>query len=129
MSDYLIGDLERFGVAVRDRSEIAELHGSGGELEAVTLKDGERLPLAFLFLFIGADPCTEWLDGALERDEHGFLLTGSAAGAQGLQATSLPGVFAAGDVRAGSIKRCATAVGEGATAIQLVHRHLSAQPV
>jgi len=129
MSDYLIGDLERFGVAVRDRSEIAELHGSDGDLEGVTLKDGEQLPLSFLFLFIGADPCTEWLDGALERDEHGFLLTGSAAGAQGLQATSLPGVYAAGDVRAGSIKRCATAVGEGATAIQLVHRHLSAQPV
>ena len=128
MSDYLIGDLERFGVAVRDRSEIAELHGSGGELEAVTLKDGEQLPLAFLFLFIGADPCTEWLDGALERDEHGFLLTGSAAGAQGLQSTSLPGVFAAGDVRAGSIKRCATAVGEGATTVQHVHRYLAARP-
>ncbi len=128
MSDYLIGDLERFGVEVRDRSEIAELHGSGGDLEAVTLEDGERMPLRFLFLFIGADPCTEWLDGALERDEHGFILTGGSAGAEGLQATSLPGVFAAGDVRAGSIKRCATAVGEGATAIQLVHRYLSSRP-
>ncbi len=128
MSDYLIGDLERFGVEVRDRSEVAELHGSGGDLEAVTLKDGQRLPLSFLFLFIGADPCTDWLDGELERDEHGFLLTGAAAGVDGLLATSEPGVFAAGDVRAGSIKRCATAVGEGATAIQLVHRYLSALP-
>ncbi len=129
MSDYLIGDLDRFGVAVRDRSEVAELHGEDGELEAVTLTDGERLPLGFLFLFIGADPCTDWLDGAVARDEHGFVLTGPDAGADGLQATSAPGVFAAGDARAGSIKRCATAVGEGATAIQLVHRHLTADGV
>ena len=62
MSDYLIGELERYGVAVRDSSEIAALHGTDGQLEAVTLKDGERLRFSFLFLFLGALPCTEWLD-------------------------------------------------------------------
>src|SRR4030095_14455730 len=56
MSDYLIRELERYGVVVRDRSEIARLHGDDGRLEAVTLKDGERLPLSFLFLFLGASP-------------------------------------------------------------------------
>ena len=121
MSDYLIHDLERYGVAVRDRSEIAALHGDDGRLEAVTLTDGERLPLSFVFLFLGAAPCTEWLGEAVLRDEHGFVLTGAAAGADYLLETSLPGVFAAGDVRSGSTKRCAAAVGEGAMAVQLVH--------
>ncbi|MEZ5063025.1 MAG: FAD-dependent oxidoreductase, partial [Solirubrobacterales bacterium] len=111
MSQYLIDDLDRFGVTVRDRSEVAELHGTGGELEAVTLKDGERLPVRFLFLFLGAVPCTDWLGGTVARDDKGFILTGSDAGAAGAQETSVPGVFAAGDVRAGSIKRCAIAVG------------------
>jgi len=121
MSDYLIHDLERYGVAVRDRSEIAALHGDDGRLEAVTLTDGERLPLSFVFLFLGAAPCTEWLGEAVLRDEHGFVLTGAAAGADHLLETSLPGVFAAGDARSGSTKRCAAAVGEGAMAVQLVH--------
>src|SRR5256885_5369953 len=125
MSDYLIHELERFGVAVRDRSEIAELHGEDGHLEAVTLKDGDRLPFSFLFLFLGAKPCTEWLDDVVARDEDGFVLTGDAAGAGSLLETSVPGVFAAGDVRAGSSKRCATAVGEGAMAVQFVHAHLA----
>jgi thioredoxin reductase (NADPH) len=124
MSDYLIRDLERYGVKVRDRSEISELHGTGGDLEAVTLADGERLPLTQVFLFLGAEPCTEWLDTSLATDDRGFILTGQDAGAAGLLATSVPGIFASGDVRAGSTKRCATAVGEGATAIQLVHEHL-----
>ena len=78
MSDYLVRELERYGVAVRDRSEIAELHGHGGQLEAVTLTSGERVPFSFLFLFLGARPCTEWLDEAIARDEDGFILTGSA---------------------------------------------------
>jgi thioredoxin reductase (NADPH) len=127
MSDYLVHELEQAGVAVRDQSEIAELHGDDGRLEAVTLKSGERLALSFLFLFLGALPCTEWLDGAIARDEHGFVLTGAAAGADWLLATSLPGVFAAGDARSGSTKRCATAVGEGSMAVQLVHAHLAAR--
>jgi thioredoxin reductase (NADPH) len=112
---------------VRDRSEIAGLHGQRGQLEAVTLTDGERLPFSFLFLFLGARPCTEWLDGAIERDEDGFILTGSAVSSDDLLGTSVPGVYAAGDVRAGSTKRCATAVGEGAMVVQLVHAHVRRQ--
>ena len=126
MSDYLIRELERYRVPVRDRSEIAELHGNGGQLEAVTLTDGQRLPFAFLFLFLGAAPCTEWLDDAVARDDHGFILTGATVGAGYLLQTTVPGILAAGDVRSGSIKRCATAVGEGAMAVQLVHAHLAA---
>jgi thioredoxin reductase (NADPH) len=115
-------------VVVRDRSEIAELHGAGGELEAVTLTDGERLPFGFLFLFLGADPCTGWLGATIARDDKGFVLTGEAAGAEGLLETSVPGVFAAGDVRSGSVKRCATAVGEGAMVVRFVHERLSGVP-
>ncbi len=125
MSHYLLDELGRYGVAVRDRSEIAALHGEDDELEAVTLTDGTRLPFSFLFLFLGAVPCTEWLDEAVARDEDGFILTGLEAGAEGLLETSVPGVYAAGDVRAGSIKRCATAVGEGATVVRFVHERLA----
>jgi thioredoxin reductase (NADPH) len=126
MSDYLLHELERYGVAVRDRSEIAALHGAGGRLEAVTLKDGERLPFSFLFFFLGAQPCTEWLGDAVARAADGFILTGEAAGAEYLLETSVPGIFAAGDVRSGSTKRCAAAVGEGSMAVQFVHQRLAA---
>ena len=126
MSEYLIRELERYGVAVRDRSEIAALHGQDGQLEAVTLKSGERLPFSFLFFFLGAQPCTEWLDDAVARAADGFILTGDAAGADNLLETSVPGIFAAGDVRSGSTKRCATAVGEGSMAVPFVHQHLAA---
>jgi thioredoxin reductase (NADPH) len=128
MSDYLVREVERYGVVVRDRSEIAELHGSDGRLDAVTLTDGERLPFSFLFLFLGARPCTEWLGEAVARHEDGFVLTGDAAGAANLLETSIPGILAAGDVRSGSTKRCAAAVGEGAMAVQFVHEHLATQP-
>ena len=127
MSDYLVRELDRYGVAVRDRREIAELHGHGGQLEAVTLTSGERMPFSFLFLFLGARPCTEWLDDSIERDEDGFILTGTAVARDGLLETSVPGVSAAGDVRAGSTKRCAAAVGEGAMVVQLVHAHIRRQ--
>jgi thioredoxin reductase (NADPH) len=126
MSTYLVREVERYGVAVRDRSEIAVLHGQDGQLEAVTLKSGEHLSFSFLFLFLGARPCTEWLDDTVARDDDGFILTGVAANADSLLETSVPGVFAAGDVRSGSTKRCATAVGEGAMAVQFVHAHLAA---
>jgi thioredoxin reductase (NADPH) len=125
MSEYLVLELERYGVAVRDRSEVAALHGADGELEAVTLSDGTRLAFSFLFLFLGASPCTGWLGNVLARDEHGFLLTGAGAGAEGLLETSVPGIFAAGDVRSGSVKRCATAVGEGAMVVRFVHERLA----
>ena len=90
MSDYLIRELERYGVAVRDRSEVAALHGDDGRLEAVTLQSGERLAFSFLFLFLGGLPCTEWLGDTVARDENGFVLTGTAAGADSLLETSLP---------------------------------------
>jgi len=125
MSSYLLDELERFGVAVRDRSEITALHGEEGHLEAVTLSAGTRLPFSFVFLFLGASPCTEWLGETVARDSKGFILTGPEANAEGLLETSVPGVYAAGDVRAGSIKRCATAVGEGATVVRFVHERLA----
>jgi len=128
MSDYLIHELERYGVAVRHRSEIAALHGEDGHLAAVTLISGERLPFSFMFLFLGALPYTEWLDDTVARDHDGFILTGAAARMDNLLETDIPGVFAAGDVRSGSTKRCATAVGEGAMAVQFVHAHLSRTP-
>ena len=100
MSDYLVRELERYGVAVRDRSEIAELHGSDGHLEAVTLTSGERVPFSFLFLFLGARPCTEWLGDAVERDENGFIRTGTDARAEHLLETNVPGIFFRGLRRA-----------------------------
>jgi thioredoxin reductase (NADPH) len=128
MSDYLIHDLERYGIAVRDRTEVAELHGAEGQLEAVRLRDGSMLPVAYLFCFLGASPCTDWLPPEIARCEHGFVHTGRAAGAEGLLETSVPGVFAAGDVRAGSVKRCATAVGEGAMVVRFVHERMTTEP-
>ena len=125
MSAYLIDELDRHGVAIRDRSEICELRGTDGRLESVKLTDGSELPFSFLFLFLGASPCTTWLGDCIARDEKGFVLTGADADAEGLLETSVPGVYAAGDVRSGSIKRCATAVGEGATVVRFVHEHMN----
>ena len=107
---------------------MAELHGTDGELEAVTLADGERLAFSFLFLFLGAAPCTDWLGDTVARDDNGFVLTGADAGALGLLETSVPGIYAAGDARAGSVKRCATAVGEGAMVVRFVHERLAGVP-
>jgi thioredoxin reductase (NADPH) len=128
MSDYLIDQLDRYGVNVRDRSEISELHGDDGELEAVTLKDGERMACSYLFLFLGAVPCTDWLGDEIARDERDFVLTGHEHGGGGLLETSVPGVYAVGDVRSGSVKRCATAVGEGAMVLTFVHQRLGRAP-
>jgi len=125
MSDYLVRELDRYGVPVRCRSEIAALHGENGQLSSVTLTSGDRLPFSFLFLFLGASPCTEWLGDTVGRDHDGFVLTGTAAGRENLLETDVPGVFAAGDVRSGSTKRCAAAVGEGAMVVQFVHAHLA----
>ena len=126
MSQYLIDELDRYGVSVRNRSEIASLQGSDGRLQGVTFTDGAQLPFAYLFLFLGAQPCTDWLGDAVARDENGFILTGSEAGAEGDLETSVAGVYAAGDVRAASIKRCAIAVGEGAAVVRFVHSRLAA---
>ena len=95
-----------------------------------------QLPVTSLFVFIGAGPCTGWLDGAVELDDHGFVLTGAdlatgtvrtPGGTQRdpfLLETSIPGVFAVGDVRHRSMKRVASAVGEGSTAVSFVHQYL-----
>jgi thioredoxin reductase (NADPH) len=128
MSDYLIHDLARYGVEVRDRSEIGELHGAHGRLDGVTLKDGALLPVKFLFMFLGALPCTDWLADTIARDTNGFVLTGDAAGQRSILDTSVPGVFAVGDVRSGSVKRCATAVGEGAMVVRFVHDRMAGVP-
>jgi len=81
-----------------------------------------------LFFFLGADPCTDWVDDAVARCDNGFILTGSDAGVDGLLETSVPGIYAAGDVRAGSTKRCATAVGEGAAVVGYIHQRLASVP-
>ena len=114
----------RFPLAIRLPEEYRRDPHSIGSILVAT-PSGERIPLSFLFLFLGASPCTDWLGDVVARDEHGFVLTGSEAGADGLLETSVPGVYAAGDVRAGSIKRCATAVGEGAAVVRFVHERLS----
>jgi thioredoxin reductase (NADPH) len=140
MSHYLLRELETMSnVEVRLGSEVV---GGGGEgrLEYLELRDagtGETESVAAhgLFVLIGANPGTEWLPDEIARDEHGFLLTGSDLMAgdgwslernPGLLETSMPGVFAAGDIRHGSVKRVASAVGEGSIAIQHIHNLLAA---
>ncbi len=93
----------------------------------------ETMPAAGLFVLIGAEPHTQWLPDGVERDDAGYVLTGadrrggaaSASGGAHLFETTLPGIFAVGDVRHGSVKRVTSAVGEGAVAIRMVHDHLS----
>ena len=142
MSRYLIDELDQNPRVTRVVSrEVVELHGEDG-LESVTTRDrntGERteLPVKALFVFIGADPHTEWMGGLVACDEKGFLLTGRDLEAADLSAyadgdrplfleTSRPGIFAVGDVHSGSIKRCASAVGEGSMAVSLIHQRLAA---
>jgi thioredoxin reductase (NADPH) len=134
MSRYLIDEIERHKrIELLTETEVVALHGDAG-LDGITVehkRDGARdLDARALFVFIGADPHTDWLDGAVELDEAGFILTGrdlrSTNGDPPLPLeTSRPGVFAAGDVRSGSIKRVASAVGEGSMAVRLVHDHLA----
>jgi thioredoxin reductase (NADPH) len=142
MSRYLADRIERDPrVEVLLHSEVRELLG-GNRLEAVVAEDthtGERrtLEAGALFVFIGAEPHADWLGDGVALDAGGYVLTGSDAVANGdddrwagreplLLETSSPGVFAAGDVRSGSIKRVASAVGEGAMAVRLVHERLAA---
>jgi thioredoxin reductase (NADPH) len=143
MSEYLIRELAAAGnVELRFRTRVVD-GGGAGWLERLVLADAagatETVPAAALFVLIGAQPHTDWLPPALARDPGGYLLTGDDLLRDGRPPagwplarpplpleTSVPGVFAAGDVRHGSTKRVATAVGEGAAAIQSVHRHLAA---
>jgi thioredoxin reductase (NADPH) len=115
------------------------LDGSDQQLRGVTFRDAdgasEQLPASGLFVMIGAEPCSGWLGGAVELDESDYVLTGIdlPPALDGLPragfATSAPGVFAVGDVRSGSVKRVASAVGEGSVVIQQIHRHLASTPI
>jgi thioredoxin reductase (NADPH) len=144
MSDYLVQEIEQApNVAVRLGTQVVDGLGSW-RLEGLALRrrgDGatEEVPAAALFVMIGAEPHTDWLTG-VARDDQGYILTGhDLLGPDGppagwplkrpplLLETSLPGVFAAGDVRHRSVKRVASAVGEGAVAVQLVHQYLDRQ--
>ncbi len=138
MSRYLIDELAgRPQVELMTCSEVVELHGDES-LEAVTVKDTNtqerhRLEVKALFVFIGAEPRTSWLRGHVAMDDHGFLLAGRDV--QDLAdhgqdrpyflETSKPGIFAVGDVHSGSIKRVASAVGEGSMAVRLIHQRLA----
>ena len=142
MSYYLIQQIREIGnISVRTCTEVI---GAGGSdhLEWLTLRDTttgatETVDAGWLFLFIGAAPLTDWLDGVVNRDQRGFVVAGPDLSAEGDRPrgweldrapyhleTSVPGVFVAGDARAESAKRVASAVGEGAMAVMLVHRYL-----
>ena len=146
MSYYLIEQLSRIdNVAVRTCTQVAAAHGDG-HLERLTLRSvdagsgtprEEEVPAGMLFVFIGAAPRTDWLDGTVRRDARGFVVAGPDLVVDGERPpdwdldrdpyhleTSVPGVFVAGDVRSDSVKRVASAVGEGAMAVTLVHRYL-----
>jgi len=139
MSDYLVKDIQAAdNIDVRLHTKVVDGHGAA-RLETLVLQDTasgatETVPAAALFVLIGARPRTEWLPKAVLRDPRGFILTGQDLISKGdvqlqrpplVLETSLPGVFAAGDVRSGSVKRVASAVGEGGVAIQSVHRYLA----
>jgi thioredoxin reductase (NADPH) len=140
MSAYLIEQIEAIDtITVRARTEVVEAHGDK-ELTGLTLMDmgtceTETVPASRMFVFIGAAPLTGWLDGVVARDRRGFVLTGPDLSEEDLAdwtldrppyhlETSVPGVFAIGDVRAESAKRVASAVGEGGMAVMLAHRYL-----
>lgn len=135
MSDYLIDRLQHTpNIEFRTGCSITNAVGNG-RLQSITIEDvetgeSEEVATSALFVFIGASPETEWLEGVLERDEQGFLLAGADVRApEGNRGrfpleTSLPGVFVAGDVRSGSVKRVGAAVGEGSMAIQYIHSYL-----
>ena len=142
MSEYLVKQIEdRENIEVLVNSGVSAVEGDD-HLEKISIVNSETgavetVPANSLFIFIGAAPKTEWLDGLVARDERGFILSGPDLMRDGkrpkgwrpdrdpfLLETSVPGVFVAGDVRHGSIKRCASAVGEGSIAVQFVHQYL-----
>jgi thioredoxin reductase (NADPH) len=143
MSRYLADRIARDPrIEVRLHTVVEELEGALARLAAVVVRDTttgarDRLPARDVMVFIGGDPSTSWLPDSVARDSGGYVLTGPDAcratergKSDGpdplLLETTLPGVFAAGDVRSGSVKRVASAVGEGAMAVRLVHEHLAA---
>jgi len=136
MSHYLIEQIAaQSNIEVRTGTSALAAESEGGRLTSLRVKDsnGEQaLAADACFVFIGAAPRTDWLDGVLARDERGFILAGRDAQAGGwplkrepyVLETTVPGVFVAGDVRARSIKRVASAVGEGSMAVSLIHEYL-----
>jgi thioredoxin reductase (NADPH) len=136
MSAYLIDEIERASnIRVWPNTTVTGVQGDG-RLEAISVRDSatgreQTEPADGLFVLIGADPHSDWLANTVERDWKGFLLTGPDLINWPLDRpplsleTNAPGVFAAGDVRHGSVKRVASAVGEGASAIQGVHHYLA----
>ena len=135
MSNYLVERLRHAdNVKIEMRSQIVALIGDE-RLTSVKIRDGDGVmterPACGVFVMIGADPCTDWLKRDRETDARGFVLTGQACGEAAPQPfnifqTSAPGVFAVGDVRAGSVKRVASAVGEGSVVVQAIHARLAA---
>jgi thioredoxin reductase (NADPH) len=136
MSQYLVEQIAALrNIEVRTGASAIAAEGEDGHLRRLLVRDAdgeEALEVDACFVFIGAQPRTDWLDGVLARDERGFILAGADAQAAGwplrrdpyLLETTVPGVFVAGDVRARSIKRVASAVGEGSMAVSLIHEYL-----
>jgi thioredoxin reductase (NADPH) len=143
MSHYLIEQIEKTpNIEVRTHTSVTEVHGET-RLSEITIKravtaETETLPANSLFIFIGAQPRTEWLNGLVKRDERGFVLSGPELLENGkrpadwpldrdpgLLETNVPGIFVVGDVRHGSVKRVASGVGEGAVVVQFIHQYLA----
>ncbi|NMF62646.1 response regulator [Brasilonema octagenarum] len=143
MSQYLIDQIaQTLNITVKTHTSVREAKGETS-LESITIHNSltgetQTVPATSLFIFIGAVPRTEWLDGVIERDQHGYIITGPDLQKDGqrikgwtlerdpfLLETNIPGVFAVGDVRHGSVKRVASGVGEGSICVQFVHRYLS----
>src|SRR5262249_4993932 len=143
MSHYLIEQIEKTpNIEVWSHSSVVGVHGDT-RLSAITVlcsktNEKQELPASSLFIFIGAQPRTEWLGKLIMRDSKGFVLSGPDLLQEGkrpatwtldrdpgLLETSVPGIFAVGDVRHGSIKRVASGVGEGAVVVQFIHQYLA----
>jgi thioredoxin reductase (NADPH) len=143
MSQYLIDEIGHTeNIAVEPHTQVVEVFGEE-RLEALSIHcsqsgQTDKVAATSLFVFIGAEPRTDWLADVVERDARGFLLTGSDLLKMGkrprgwtlerdpfLLETSVPGIFAVGDVRCGSVKRVASGVGEGSIAVQFIHQYLS----
>jgi thioredoxin reductase (NADPH) len=143
MSKYLIDQIQQTpNIQLWANASVAEVHGDS-HLEEISVlcsdtNKVERVPASSVFIFIGALPQTDWLGDMVERDERGFILTGPDLIRAGdrpkgwaldrdpfLLETNVPGVFAVGDVRHGSVKRVASGVGEGSVAVQFIHQYLS----